>query len=339
MLRQPPSPTLFPYTTLFRSAGSRCSRSRSRRVRRRARLAAGALGARDTGRAGDARHRRRVPEGAGRRRPRRRQAAGLRRADCERLALPRRPRPRRSLDGVHGHGAAAAPARAGGAPCDRLPARPVRHLPGPLARSADARRSRRAAAGHAEPDQDPPRRVESRHARAAPHAVFPQRGAAGTPAGGGSARLDGERPGHCSPARRARRRRDRLGRSRNGPGYTAGALKRVLAAGLFVLGLATAGALSSPVIADITTSTSTTTTATTTTAPTTTVTTTPAPPSPATVPAGVRVAGVRVGGLTPADAVAAVQEAFARPLPVVVDRTRFVLDPAAFASVYVKTAV
>jgi lipoprotein-anchoring transpeptidase ErfK/SrfK len=120
-------------------------------------------------------------------------------------------------------------------------------------------------------------------------------------------------------------------------------LKRLLAAGLFVLGLAAAGALSSPVIADITTSTSTTTTAvTTTTTPTTTTvvtTTTAKPPPAATVPAGVRVAGVRVGGLTPSEAVTAVQAAFARPLTVIVDRSKLVLDPAAYASVYVTTAV
>jgi lipoprotein-anchoring transpeptidase ErfK/SrfK len=53
----------------------------------------------------------------------------------------------------------------------------------------------------------------------------------------------------------------------------------------------------------------------------------------------VRVAGVRVGGLTPAEAVAAVQAAFTRPLPVVVDRSRLILDPSAYASVYITTAV
>ena len=120
-------------------------------------------------------------------------------------------------------------------------------------------------------------------------------------------------------------------------------MKRLLAACLFVLGLAAAGALSSPVIADITTTggTTTATTVTSTTPVTTTVTTTTTatPPPRSTVPVGVRVAGVRVGGLTPAEAVAAVQAAFAKPLPVVVDRSRLVLDPAAYASVYVKTAV
>ena len=118
-------------------------------------------------------------------------------------------------------------------------------------------------------------------------------------------------------------------------------MKRLLAAGLFMLGLAAAGALSGPVIADITTSVGTTTTTLTSTTTTTTVTTTTTPtPAPvATLPAGVRVAGVRVGGLTRADAVAAVRASFARPLPVIVDRSKLVLDPAAFASVYVDTAV
>jgi lipoprotein-anchoring transpeptidase ErfK/SrfK len=117
-------------------------------------------------------------------------------------------------------------------------------------------------------------------------------------------------------------------------------VKRLLAAGLFVLGLAVAGVLSGPVIADITTSVATTTTATTTTTTTTTTTNgTAEPPRVATLPAGVRVAGVRVGGLTPAEAVAAVRASFARRLPVIVDRSRLVLDPAAFASVYVNTAV
>jgi lipoprotein-anchoring transpeptidase ErfK/SrfK len=123
-------------------------------------------------------------------------------------------------------------------------------------------------------------------------------------------------------------------------------VKRLLAAGLFVLGLAVAGALSGPVIADITTSVATTTTAVTTTAPTTTTvpTTTTAPTRPAprpvvTIPAGVRVGGVLVGGLTPAKAVAAVRAAFARRLPVVVDRSKLMVDPRAYAGVYASTAV
>jgi lipoprotein-anchoring transpeptidase ErfK/SrfK len=51
------------------------------------------------------------------------------------------------------------------------------------------------------------------------------------------------------------------------------------------------------------------------------------------------VAGVRVGGLTPAEAVAAVEGAFEKPLAVVVDRSRFVLSPSKYASAYVATAV
>ncbi len=119
-------------------------------------------------------------------------------------------------------------------------------------------------------------------------------------------------------------------------------MKRLLAAGLFVIGLAVAGGFSGPVIADITTSTSSTTTATSTAVTTTSVTTTTVMTTtalPSTIPRGVRVAGVRVGGLTAADAVAAVQGAFARPLTVVVDRNKLVLDPRAYSSAYIPTAV
>jgi lipoprotein-anchoring transpeptidase ErfK/SrfK len=116
-------------------------------------------------------------------------------------------------------------------------------------------------------------------------------------------------------------------------------VKRLLSAGLFVLGLAVSGAFSGAVIADVTTSTSTTTVATTTAVTTTAPTTTTAPPPPTTIAAGVRVAGVRVGGLTVAEAIEAVQQAFARPLPVVVDRSRLDVDPRVFASAYVQTAV
>jgi lipoprotein-anchoring transpeptidase ErfK/SrfK len=124
-------------------------------------------------------------------------------------------------------------------------------------------------------------------------------------------------------------------------------MKRVAAIGLFLLGLGAAGTFSGTVIADITTSTSTTTTVgTTATAPTTTVATTtavtttaPPPRPPATIPAGVKVAGVKVGGLTPAAAVTAVQAAFSRPLAVVVDRSKLVLDPRLYSSAYVSTAV
>ncbi len=114
-------------------------------------------------------------------------------------------------------------------------------------------------------------------------------------------------------------------------------MKRLSVVALFVLGFTAAGAFSGAVIADVTTSASTTTgtTATTTTATTAATTTT----TTSTIPAGVRVAGVRVGGLRPSDAVSAVHEAFARPLAVVVDRTRLDLDPVKFASVYIETAV
>jgi lipoprotein-anchoring transpeptidase ErfK/SrfK len=118
-------------------------------------------------------------------------------------------------------------------------------------------------------------------------------------------------------------------------------VKRLHAALLFVLGLAAAGVFSGAVIADVTTSTATTTVAATTTAPatTTTATTTTTPAPVHVLPAGVRVAGVRVGGLAPTDAVAAVQAAFARPLPVVVDRSKLLLDPTRVASPYAATAV
>ena len=120
-------------------------------------------------------------------------------------------------------------------------------------------------------------------------------------------------------------------------------MKRLHAAVLFVLGFAAAGAFSGAVIADVTTSTTsstvaTTTTETTTTTSTTTTTTTTSSPA-ATVPVGVRVAGVRVGGLRPAAAVSAVQAAFRRPLPVVVDRNKLLLVPAQVASAYSATAV
>jgi lipoprotein-anchoring transpeptidase ErfK/SrfK len=120
-------------------------------------------------------------------------------------------------------------------------------------------------------------------------------------------------------------------------------VKRLYVVFPFVLGFTAAGAFSGAVIADVTTSTSTTTgstttAATTTTTPSTTTTTTTAP-APNTIPAGVRVAGVRVGGLRPSDAVAAVHDAFARPLAVVVDRSRLTLDPVKFTSVYIQTAV
>jgi lipoprotein-anchoring transpeptidase ErfK/SrfK len=122
-------------------------------------------------------------------------------------------------------------------------------------------------------------------------------------------------------------------------------VKRLAVAALFVLGFVAAGAFSGAVIADVTTSSSTTTGATTTTQTTTTTTTTATTttttttPAASTIPAGVRVAGVRVGGLRPGDAVAAVHDAFVRPLAVVVDRSRLELDPTKLASVYIATAV
>jgi len=48
---------------------------------------------------------------------------------------------------------------------------------------------------------------------------------------------------------------------------------------------------------------------------------------------------VKVGRLTPAAAVTAVQAAFARPLAVVVDRSRFSIDPRLYASAYISTAI
>ena len=121
-------------------------------------------------------------------------------------------------------------------------------------------------------------------------------------------------------------------------------MKRLYVVALFVLGFVAAGAFSGAVIADVTTSSSTTTgtttTSTTTTATTTTPTTTTTPaPASNTIPAGVRVAGVRVGGLRPSEAVAAVHDAFARPLAVVVDRSRLDIEPNRFSSVYIETAV
>jgi lipoprotein-anchoring transpeptidase ErfK/SrfK len=122
-------------------------------------------------------------------------------------------------------------------------------------------------------------------------------------------------------------------------------VKRLYVVLLFVLGFVAAGACSGAVIADVTTSLSTTTGTTTTTTTTTTATTTTgtttttSPSAPNAIPAGVRVAGVRVGGLRPSEAVTAVHDAFARPLAVVVDRSKLALDPAKFTSAYIETAV
>ena len=118
-------------------------------------------------------------------------------------------------------------------------------------------------------------------------------------------------------------------------------MKPLHAVPLFVLGLAVAGALSGTVIADVTTSTATSTTVATT--------TTVGDDhdrrhdhddsDAGTVPAGVRVAGRSGRGATPADAIAAVQSAFARPLPVVIDKRTLVLDPTKVATAYPATAV
>jgi lipoprotein-anchoring transpeptidase ErfK/SrfK len=57
------------------------------------------------------------------------------------------------------------------------------------------------------------------------------------------------------------------------------------------------------------------------------------------LPGGVRVAGVKVGGLGKAAAARAVEQAFARPLTIVVDRHTFALRPAALATAYVDDAL
>jgi lipoprotein-anchoring transpeptidase ErfK/SrfK len=127
-------------------------------------------------------------------------------------------------------------------------------------------------------------------------------------------------------------------------------VKRLFFPALFVAGFVAAGTFTGVVVADVTTTGGTSTAPTTTVGTTTTATTTatvPTTTAPTTststvatvVPDGVRVAGVKVGGLAPADAVAAVQAAFAQPLPVVVDRSTLTLMPADFASAYVATAV
>jgi lipoprotein-anchoring transpeptidase ErfK/SrfK len=131
-------------------------------------------------------------------------------------------------------------------------------------------------------------------------------------------------------------------------------VRRVLAVCLFALGLAAAGIFSAAVIADAGTTTSSTATsttaATTTTATDTTTTATTIPSTPATttaapgreqrvLPSGVRVAGIDIGGLTPAVAVAVVRTAFARLLPIVIDRTRLVLEPTKVATAYAALAV
>ena len=121
--------------------------------------------------------------------------------------------------------------------------------------------------------------------------------------------------------------------------------RRLGLAALFVAGFLAAGSFTAVVVAETTTSgtTSTETTGTTATVATTTVTTPTTtaglPEAPPVVPPRVRVAGVSVGGLSPSAAAAAISAAFAAPLPLVVDRTRFELDPAKLATAYVTGAV
>ena len=121
-------------------------------------------------------------------------------------------------------------------------------------------------------------------------------------------------------------------------------MTRVLAVCLAALGFAAAGLFSASVGADngttsvaSTATTVATTTVATTTAPATT--TTPSTPPANLVPDGISISGVQVGGLTPAAAVAALQDAFSAPLQVVVDRNRFELDPTRFATAYAALAV
>jgi lipoprotein-anchoring transpeptidase ErfK/SrfK len=119
-------------------------------------------------------------------------------------------------------------------------------------------------------------------------------------------------------------------------------VKSLHAVALFVLGLVAAGAFSGAVIADVTTTTSTTTTVVSTTTETTTTTstvTTPPSSGEAVLPRGVRIAGVKVAGLPVAEAVAEVQGAFSKPLPVIVDKTTLLLDPTTVATAYAATAV
>ena len=126
-------------------------------------------------------------------------------------------------------------------------------------------------------------------------------------------------------------------------------MKRLFFPALFAAGFVAAGTFAGGVIADVTTTGATTTgpttTATTTGGTTTVATTTGTTPTTTTtapvgvIPTGVRVAGIRVGGLTPAEAVSAVQTAFAQPLSVVVDRSRLTITPKEFASAYIATAV
>ena len=119
-------------------------------------------------------------------------------------------------------------------------------------------------------------------------------------------------------------------------------MKRLVFPAVFAAGFVAAGVSAGVVVADATTTSATTTapaTTATTPFPTTTTTTTTTPAHRAVIPVGVRVAGVKVGGLAPADAVAAVQAAFDRPLHVVVNRTTLTITPRDYAYAWVPTAV
>src|SRR6202023_964082 len=96
--------------------------------------------------------------------------------------------------------------------------------------------------------------------------------------------------------RSSRGRRNRHGRSGNGPanpGYTSVRMMRGFFAAVFLVGLATAGL--GPAAAA----------------------------TPKLLPARVHVAGVKVGGLRAATATRAVEQAFASPLTVRVDKRTF----------------
>ena len=63
------------------------------------------------------------------------------------------------------------------------------------------------------------------------------------------------------------------------------------------------------------------------------------PAGSVTVPGGVRIAGIGVGGLAPGAAAAAVQAAFARPLPLVFEGARVELHPPKLATAYIGPAI
>ena len=254
--------------------------------------------------------------------------------------------------------ATARAARAGGPARDRLPARPARRLAVSMAARARRRRApprfvKRCRCG-SRCSCAPPTRTSSRSTTRSARAPQSQRHT-------GAARRSS--PGRPT-TRRSCSRLAGLGVDAivsddpgDGPGYTACAVKRLLAIGLFASGFVVAGVFSGAVIADVTTSlttstapatttgvtTATTTAVTTSTTTAVTTSTTPAkvttPSVSATIPKGVRVAGVLVGGLKPAAAVAAVQHAFRKPLAVVVNRSRLELDPTTVAAAYSATAV